>query len=147
MELPIYGNGDATYKAAGELEGITRLVDRFYDLMDRLPEAKTLRDMHAPDLRLSRKKLVYFLSGWMGGPKLFAEHYGAITLPVAHSHLPIDRDSTNVWLRCMEQALIELDYPLAFRTYLLEKLASPAESIRLMAEYRRNHPLPDGVAP
>lgn len=147
MELPIYGSGDATYRAAGGLEGITRLVDRFYELMDTLPDAKALREMHSPDLSLSRKKLVYFLSGWMGGPKLYAEHYGAITLPVAHSHLPIDVASTNAWLHCMEQALIELEYPDSFRKYLLEKLASPAESIRLMAEFRRNNPIQAESAP
>ena len=141
--LPLYGNGNATYEAAGGLDGITRLVDRFYDLMDSLPEAKALRDMHPRNLAGSRKKLVFFLSGWMGGPKLFAEHYGSISLPVAHAHLPIDHAGKDSWLHCMELALQQLDYPESFRRYLLGKLATPAESIRLMAEYRRNNPAPE----
>ncbi len=141
--LPLYGNGDATYQAAGGLEGITQLVNRFYDLMDSLPEAKPLRDMHPKNLTGSRQKLVYFLSGWMGGPKLFAEHYGSISLPVAHAHLPIDLAGRDSWLHCMDLALQQLDYPDTFRTYLLTKLAIPAESIRLMAEFRRNNPLPE----
>ena len=132
-----YGVGDATYRAAGELEGITRLVDRFYTLMDTLPEAAALRAMHPQDLSESRRKLVFFLSGWMGGPKLFAEHYGGISLPVAHSHLPIDEAGKLSWLHCMQSALEVLNYPQAFREYLLAKLATPAESIRLMAEYQR----------
>jgi Bacterial-like globin len=49
------------YQAAGELVGITRLVDEFYANMDSLPEAKVIRDMHPPDLAESRKKLTYFL--------------------------------------------------------------------------------------
>ena len=138
--LPLYGNGDATFKAAGGLEGITRIVNRFYDLMDSLPEAKALRDMHSADLTASRQKLIYFLSGWMGGPKLFAEHYGSISLPVAHAHLPIDMAGKDSWLHCMSEALTELDYPEDFRHYLLQKLGTPAESIRLMAEFRRNNP-------
>lgn len=132
-----YGVGDATYLAAGGLEGITRLVDRFYSNMDLLPEASTLRDMHPLDLSESRKKLAFFLSGWMGGPKLFAEHFGSISLPVAHSHLPIDEDSQNSWLYCMELSLRELDYPDDFRQYLMQKLSRPAESIRLLCEFKR----------
>ena len=137
--LPIFGDGDATYKAAGELEGITRIVDRFYDLMESLPEAKKLRDMHPDDLTLSRQKLTYFLSGWMGGPKLFAEHFGPISLPVAHSHLHIDEDSKNSWMFCMDTALSQLEYPEDFREYLMRKLATPAESIRLMAGLHPGH--------
>ncbi|GAB1260464.1 group II truncated hemoglobin [Aurantivibrio plasticivorans] len=137
--LPVYGVDDATYQAAGGLEGITRIVDRFYDLMDSLPEAKTLRDMHGDDLTLSRQKLTYFLSGWMGGPKLFAEHFGPINIPIAHSHLHVDENSKNSWLHCMDLALQQLDYPNDFRDYLMQKLAVPAESIRLMSGLHPGH--------
>ncbi|MBT00833.1 MAG: globin [Oceanospirillaceae bacterium] len=138
-ELPIYGQGDATYKAAGELDGITAMVDRFYERMGTLPEAKTLRKIHPADLTVARRKLTYFLSGWMGSPKLFKEHYGPIVIPDAHKHFPVDMDSKNAWLKCMEQALIDLDYPESFRHYLIEKLAIPAESIRLMAEHEAKY--------
>ena len=135
-DLPQYGDGDTTYKSAGGHEGITRLVNRFYDLMDSLPEAKTLRDMHAEDLTESRQKLIYFLSGWMGGPKLFAENYGPISIPVAHSHLPVDMDSKNAWLLCMERALDDCGYDASFTRYMIDKLAVPAESIRLMSHFK-----------
>lgn len=137
--LPIYGTGDATYQAAGGIDGISALVDRFYELMDTLPEAKALREMHPDDLTNARQKLTYFLSGWMGGPKLFREHFGPIIIPEAHKHFPVDMDSKNAWLRCMDQALIDLHYPEDFRTYLIEKLSIPAESIRLMAEFEARH--------
>ncbi|MFT5604697.1 MAG: hemoglobin [Paracoccaceae bacterium] len=32
-----YGVEDGSYKAAGELPGITKLVDAFYDFMEVLP--------------------------------------------------------------------------------------------------------------
>lgn len=60
------------YQAAGELVGITRLVDEFYANMDSLPEAKVIRNMHPPDLTESRKKLTYFLCGWLGAETLSA---------------------------------------------------------------------------
>lgn len=132
-----YGVGDATYRAAGGLEGITRLVESFYHNMDTLPEAAPVRAMHGDDLTESRRKLVFFLSGWMGGPKLFAEHYGSISLPVAHSHLSIDEAGRDSWLRCMALSLQELEYPQAFCDYLMQKLATPAESIRLMCEFKQ----------
>ena len=136
-ELPMYGSAASTYKAIGELAGITQLVDCFYSIMDSLPEAKDLRAMHSDDLTLAKKKLVYFLSGWMGGPKLYAEHFGSLTLPVAHSHFPINMESKNSWLLCMEKALEQLDYPDSLQQYLMEKFATPAESILLLAESKK----------
>lgn len=137
VALPLYGDGDASYRAAGELEGLTALVDLFYDLMDTLPETKTLRDMHAKDLTQSKLKLVYFLSGWLGGPMLYGERFGAIvSLPVAHRHLSVNEETRNSWLSCMEQALEQTGYPVAFREYLMEKFATPAESIRLMCAHK-----------
>ncbi|WP_458422696.1 globin domain-containing protein, partial [Pseudomonas aeruginosa] len=46
------------------------LVDRFYDRMDTLPEAKTIRAMHADELGLIRDVLKRYLTEWTGGPKL-----------------------------------------------------------------------------
>ena len=137
---PVYGIGDATYQAAGGLEGITRLVDSFYNYMDSLPEARRVREMHVEDLNPSRQKLTYFLSGWMGGPKLYGEHFGSISIPVAHSHLPIGMEDKDAWLLCMERALADQDYEPAFQKYVLEKLSIPAESIRLMCEFKANNP-------
>ncbi len=143
---PQYGAGDATYQALGGIEGITRLVERFYDNMDSLVQARELRAMHAADLSESRARLVLFLSGWTGGPGLYAERYGSISLPVAHSHLPIDEAGRDAWLQCMQVSLRELEYPPALREYLMQKFATPAESIRLMCEFKRNADTGSGSA-
>lgn len=74
-EKPVYGVGDASYRAAGGIEGLRRLVDEFYRQMDEWPEAAALRRLHPEDLAPSRDKLASFLSGWLGGPKLFSEKY------------------------------------------------------------------------
>ena len=44
-----YGDGATSFNAAGGVEGIRRLVDDFYDFMDTLPEAETIRRMHPND--------------------------------------------------------------------------------------------------
>jgi hypothetical protein len=58
-----YGNDMNPSRAAGELAGITSLVDAFYSNMDTLPEARVIRRMHPDDLTESRKQLTYFLCG------------------------------------------------------------------------------------
>lgn len=45
-DKPQYGVGDASYQAAGGKSGIRKLVDDFYDVMERLPEAEKIRGMH-----------------------------------------------------------------------------------------------------
>jgi len=55
-----FGYQDHSYRAAEELEGITKLVDDFYQVMDSLPRAKRIRDMHPKNLVISRDKLTLF---------------------------------------------------------------------------------------
>jgi len=132
--LPLYGDGDSTYKAMGEAEGIERLVTSFYRIMATNTEFLRIRSMHSKGLDDAHEKLVAFLSGWSGGPKLFAQKFGNISLPVAHKHLPIETRDMQAWLDCMAQALAEQPYPEVLQAYLLKKFATPAESIRLMCE-------------
>ena len=124
-----YGQGDSTFVAAGGEVGLIKLVDTFYEIMNTLPEAKTIRDMHPSDLTLSRQKLAYFLSGWMGGARLYMQHFGSISIPKVHMHLTIESEERDAWLLCMKKALDQLDYPESFKSYLMEQLFRPAEMI------------------
>jgi len=125
-----YGVGDASFQAAGGIEGIVRLVDEFYDQMCIRDDAKTIRSMHADDLSESREKLALFLSGWLGGPKLYREKYGPIRIPAAHGHLDIGIQERDAWLLCMQKALDLQPYQEDFKRYLLEQLFVPAERSR-----------------
>jgi hemoglobin len=118
------------YQGAGELAGITRLVDEFYVNMNTLPEAETIRNMHPKDLSESRKKLTYFLCGWLGGPKLFQQHYGPISIPAAHKRFPIGYEERDAWLLCMQRAIAVQPYNDQFKDYLLAALSIPAERVR-----------------
>ena len=118
------------YQAAGELVVITRLVDEFYINMDSLPEAEIIRNMHPADLTESRKKLTYFLSGWLGGPRLFQQHYGPISIPGAHKRFPIGYAERDAWLLCMQRALAVQPFSNELKDYLLAALSIPAERVR-----------------
>jgi len=125
-----YGQGDATYQAVGGDEGLKKLINDFYDMMDSMPRAKEIRDMHAEELSESRDKLYRFLSGWMGGPRLYADKYGSINIPQAHKHLSIGEEERDAWMCCMRNALKMQDYPDALKEYLLQQLSLPAEACR-----------------
>jgi hemoglobin len=125
-----YGTGDASFVAAGGEAGLIALVDDFYDVMETLPEAATIREMHPEELTESRDKLSRFLSGWLNGPNTFRPKYGRIFIPPAHSHLPIGEPEMEAWLRCMEIALGRQPYADDFKEYLLRQLRVPATRCR-----------------
>ena len=127
---PPYGADDTSFLAAGQYAGIDKLVNRFYDYMESLPQAKKIRQMHPDDLTESREKLIRFLCGWLGGPKLFSEKYGPIRIPMAHAHLVINELERDTWLQCMQKAVDEQPWADDFKIYLMEQLFIPAERIR-----------------
>ena len=125
-----YGEGDASFRAAGGVAGITQLVDAFYAQMDTLPEARDIRRMHPADLSESRDKLARFLCGWLGGENRYKAKYGPIRIPSAHEHLRIGAAERDAWLLCMQHAIAEQDYAPEFAAYLLMQLHVPAERVR-----------------
>ena len=120
------GFEDASLRAMGGEEGVRVLVDRFYDAMDTLPEARAIRDLHPTDLTLSRAKLTAFLTGWLGGPLRYNERWGVIRIPPAHAHLPIRPVDRDAWLLCMKRAIESMDIADDFRAYFMREIARPA---------------------
>ena len=94
------------YEILGE-DGIRELVNTFYDIMDRLPEAASLRAMHAEDLTPIKEKLAEYLIGWMGGPPLYAQKYGSVCMTTPHEPYHIGPEERDQWLLCMNRALEE----------------------------------------
>ena len=132
-----YGTGDASYRAAGEREGLTRLVARFYANMETLVEARRIRAMHPADLALAREKLEVFLSAWLGGPNAYRERFGSISIPGVHARFAIDEAERDAWLLCMARAVDEQPWAPAFKAYFLRAIAVPAERVRIASVARR----------
>jgi len=118
------------FELLGGEEGIRRLVDRFYDLMDASPEAATIRALHASSLKSSREKLFLFLTGWTGGPQLYVERYGHPRLRMRHLPFPIGERERDEWLWCMERALAEHDIPDSTRAFLFDRFSDLADHMR-----------------
>jgi hemoglobin len=95
------------YEGLGGADALRRLVDRFYDLMDELPETYGLRQLHPADLTGSRQSLFEFLSGWFGGPSLYIEKKGHPRLRMRHMPFAIGPGERDQWMLCMRTALDE----------------------------------------
>jgi len=129
-----YGTLDTSYKAAGEEAGVRKLVDEFYHQMETLKQGRHIRAMHKGDLAVIKDKLSLFLMGWLGGPRRYADKYGAISIPMVHQHLLIGEEERDAWVFCMNEALKYQDYSDSFKQYLIEQLAVPAERIRQVSQ-------------
>lgn len=114
------------YDRIGGDKGLKLLVNLFYDNMENLSEAKTIRDLHAKDLRSAREKLFMFLSGWMGGPDRYIAAFGHPRLRARHLPFPIGREERDQWLMCMRKALEELEIETMFREQLMSSFTQTA---------------------
>ena len=129
-----YGIEDASYLAAGREAGIRILIDGFFDRMGTDSRFKVIYEMHPDDKAESRDKLARFLCGWLGGPKLYQEKYGGISIPRVHEHLDIASPERDQWLTCMRETVAEQPFDAEFKTYLMEQLFVPAEGVRRHVE-------------
>lgn len=98
---------ETLFALLGEEPGIKTLVDRFYDHMDRDPDAATIRAMHPDDLTGSRTHLTWFLVMWTGGPRTYLEERGHAGMRRRHLPFAIDAAATAAWMACMDRALEE----------------------------------------
>jgi hemoglobin len=118
------------YQRIGGEDAIRKLVGRFYQLMDELPEAYTARKIHPKDLTEAGDKFVAFLSGWLGGPQLYVEKYGAPMLRRRHMPYAIGPEERDQWLMCMRLALDELVTDVELREALYGHFVKLGEFVR-----------------
>jgi hemoglobin len=123
------------YEIIGGEKGVRELVNRFYDYMDELEEAKEIRSLHARSLRVSRDKLFLFLSGWLGGPALYVQKYGHPRLRARHLPFSIGIRERDQWMHCMRKALGDMGLEKTFRDRLEQSFLSTADFMRNRAEY------------
>ncbi|MFA6969805.1 MAG: group II truncated hemoglobin [Gallionella sp.] len=126
IDLPVITH----YQRIGGAEKIHALVDRFYHLMDELPEAYGIRKMHAESLQGANDKLFKFLSGWMGGPQLFVEEFGHPMLRRRHFPFSIGDTERDQWMLCMNQALDEVVEDEGLKVEISIALSKVADHMR-----------------
>jgi hemoglobin len=118
------------YEAIGGEAVLGRLVDRFYELMDTVPQFAGIRAMHPESLQGSRDKLFMFLSGWFGGPDLFVEKFGHPRLRARHLPFAIGTAERDQWVACMVLAMEDVGIEEGLRKRLLENFFNTADFMR-----------------
>lgn len=120
-------NDVTIYDALGGESAIHQLVNRFYELMDELPEAYTVRQIHPESLKGSAESLFEYLSGWFGGPSLYTAKKGHPRLRMRHAPYAVGPVERNEWMLCMTQALTEQVSDVPLRAALIERFAHMAD--------------------
>lgn len=132
--MQISENKNTHYQRIGGEAKVRALVQRFYQLMDELPESHGIRKMHAADLKSAEDKLFMFLSGWMGGPQLFVEKFGHPRLRMRHMPFTIGDAERDQWMLCMQQAMEEVVEDEALRKELSAAFYKVADFMRNQGE-------------
>jgi hemoglobin len=109
---------------------LATLCDRFYELMDTVPQFATIRALHPADLQSSRDKLFMFLSGWLGGPDLYVQNVGHPMLRRRHMPFAIGEDERDQWVACMFLAMEAVGIEAALREQLLNAFFNTADFMR-----------------
>lgn len=117
------------YVQLGGEVAIRKLVHRFYELMDELPEAYTVRQLHPASLTGSETSLFEFLSGWLGGPGLYVAKKGHPRLRMRHAPYAVGPVVRDEWMLCMTQALTEQVVDTFLRDTLINKFAAMANHL------------------
>ncbi|QXX74961.1 group II truncated hemoglobin [Methylovirgula sp. HY1] len=114
----------------GGQSAVDRLVDSFYHRMDTLPEATTIRAMHADDLTSVKNVLKRYLGEWLGGPKLYSQERGHPRLRQRHMHFQIGPAERDAWMLCMRGAVEEVVENTVLRGHLLQAFFKLADWVR-----------------
>jgi hemoglobin len=120
----------SAYEVLGGEHAVRGLVERFYDLMDALPEAYVIRKLHPESLAGSHQKLFEFLSGWLGGPQTYIEKNGHPRMRARHMPFAIGIAERDAWLMCMLQATQEVLPNIPAREKFIEAVAGMADHMR-----------------
>ena len=115
------------YETLGGEAGVHQLVQRFYALMDELPEAHGVRCMHPESLQGSAQSLFEFLSGWFGGPSLYIAKKGHPRLRMRHAPYAVGQAVRDEWMLCMTLAIDEQVHDKDFRDWLVSTFGQMAD--------------------
>jgi len=95
------------YEQLAAEAGLRRLIQGFYDIVETDPAAEDLHRLHlrGNGVAHSRLEQFNFLSGFLGGPKLYAEKHGHANIKLMHEHVTISTRSKDLWLQAMDRAI------------------------------------------
>lgn len=122
---------ESLYDSIGGEHGIQNLVKAFYNLVEQHPDGHKLHLLHlrGNGIAHSRVEQFNFLSGFLGGPKLYVEKHGHSNVRTMHEHVEIDRESKDIWLKCMSMAIDSIGMESITKDSLMTNFTMVAERL------------------
>lgn len=119
------------YNLVGGEQGIMKLVEMFYDLVETYPECHQLHLLHlrGNGVAHSRVEQFHFLSGFLGGPRLYQEKHGHANVRTMHEHVEINSATKDAWLKCMALAMDAVDIESSTKQQLMDTFTVIAERL------------------
>ena len=101
------GKASSLYQQMGGEVAVRHLVETFYDIVEHEPVGAPLALLHlrGHGVAHARREQFYFLSGFLGGPRLYVERHGHSDVRQMHAHVAIDQAARDAWLNCMALAI------------------------------------------
>ena len=124
-------NKQLLYERIGGEEGVRRLVETFYDVIEYEPEGEALAILHlrGHGVAHSRIEQFNFLSGFFGGPRLYVEKYGHSNVRTMHAHVEINPAARDAWLNCMGIAIDRVGLPAKTKVQMMEHFTRVAQML------------------
>lgn len=94
------------YERAGGAQAIEKIVDRHIDLVLHSEACRTLRVLYTKDMSRYRTRMIEYVSGFLGGPVVYAEKHGPAQLHAYHRNMVITPELRDLWFGCLTQALM-----------------------------------------
>jgi hemoglobin len=113
-------------------EGAVRaLVERFYDLVETLPQGAQILHLHFRGHGMShvRAEQFDFLCGFFGGRRRYFERHGHMNLREIHAHVPIRPEDAEDWLHCMGIAMHDTGVADEIRAPVMQVFERAAEML------------------
>ena len=115
----------------GGEETVRALVERFYDLVETLPQGAQILHLHFRGHGMAhvRAEQFEFLTAFFGGRRSYAERHGHMNLREIHAHVPIRPEDAENWLLCMDMALADTGIADPLRSQIFKTFGRAAHML------------------
>lgn len=119
------------YDRIGGEATVSKLVETFYDIIEHEEAGRSLFLLHlrGHGIAHSRIEQFNFLSGFLGGPKLYVERHHHSDVKQFHAHVPIGPSDRDAWLTCMGMAIDRIGLTAEFKAQLLKHFTRVANTL------------------
>lgn len=110
------------YERVGGETVLRTLVETFYDIVEFEEQGRELHVLHlrGHGVAHSRIEQFNFLSGFLGGPRLYVERFGHSDVRKMHEHVEIFAKHRDAWLECMSTAIDRVGMPSDVKSELMQ---------------------------